>query len=98
MTQYNSYFGFTNTTGVTAPPNVPFKTFAGDNPSGTSYYLYAKECSDTLELTECVQINARPTFADAEAGELWAMSTGARNCTGTAGTTPPAAPPKVCWP
>ena len=98
MTQNNSYLVFTNLAGVTSPANVPFKTFAGDNPSGTAYQLWAQECSSGLALTECVKIVASPTFTDAEAGKLWAMSTGARNCDGTAGTTPPAAPPKVCWP
>ncbi|WP_162577494.1 type IV pilin protein [Variovorax sp. PBL-H6] len=97
MTQNNTYLAFTNSSGVTNPASVPFKTFSGDNSTGTAYQLSAGKC-DTLELTECVMITATPTLTDTEADSLWAMSTGARNCSGTAKTTPPAAPPKVCWP
>jgi type IV pilus assembly protein PilE len=98
MTQNNRYLEFSNNNGTTNPTNVPFKTFAGDSPTGTAYQLSAARCSNDLELTECVKITATPTLTDAEVGSLWAMSTGARNCSGTASTTPPAAPPKVCWP
>jgi type IV pilus assembly protein PilE len=98
MTQNNRYLEFSNNNGTTNPTNVPFKTFAGDSPTGTAYQLSAARCSNELELTECVKITATPTLTDAEVGSLWAMSTGARNCSGTASTTPPAAPPKVCWP
>ena len=98
MTQNNSYLSFNKPIGMGTAANVPFKTFAGDNPEGTAYQLSAERCSGTLESTECIKIVATPTFEDADAGRLWAMSTGVRNCDGTAGTTPPAAPPKICWP
>ncbi|VTU33764.1 Pilin [Variovorax sp. PBS-H4] len=98
MTQNNTYMAFTTTSaGVTTPAGVPFKTFAGDNSNGAPYYLTAAACTGST-IDECVQINAKPTFTDGEVDELWATSGGSRNCTGTAGTTPPAAPPKVCWP
>ncbi|MDR6537617.1 type IV pilin protein [Variovorax soli] len=98
MTQNNTYVAFTNTNGVTTPASVPFKTFAGDSPSDTPYHLSAAACSTDSTITECVRVTAKPTFSDAEVSSLWATSDGSRNCTGIAGTTPPAAPPKVCWP
>jgi type IV pilus assembly protein PilE len=96
MTQYNVYYEFTNTKGVTVPASVPFKTFAGDSPAGTPYHLSAKACPDAA-LSECIEIDASPTFPDDEVDVLWARSTGARNCDGSAATDP-AAPPKACWP
>ena len=98
MTQNNRYLKFDNDKGVTTPRNVPFKTFAGEDPTGAPYQLSADTCPPPSSLTECVKIIAIPAFTDPEVDSLWAMSTGARNCRGTAGTTPPAAPPKVCWP
>jgi type IV pilus assembly protein PilE len=102
MTQYNTYLQFSNTAGVTVPADVPFKTFSGDSASDPPYQLYAERCPSNdpvinQAITECVKVIARPTFTDDEAGSLWAMSTGARNCSGTAGTTT-SSPPKVCWP
>jgi type IV pilus assembly protein PilE len=98
MTQNNRYLFFeTDPQGVTTPDKVPFKTFAGDAPEGTPYRLSAGACTTTLDATECVMITAKPTFTDdTEVRELWATSSGAKNCTGTAATT--GAPAKVCWP
>lgn len=97
MTQNNTYVRFSNEGGVTTPPSVPFKTFAGDSPAGAPYHLSADVCSTSVPLTECVQVTAKPTFPDAEAGSLWARSIGTKNCSGTAGTST-GAPPKACWP
>jgi type IV pilus assembly protein PilE len=97
MTQYNTYLKFSNTGGVTTPASVPFKTFSGDSATDAPYQLYTDECASGQSLGECVKVIARPTFTDAEAGSLWATSSGAKNCSGTAGTTT-SAPPKVCWP
>ncbi|KWT84375.1 MULTISPECIES: type IV pilin protein [unclassified Variovorax] len=97
MTQYNTYLKFSNVGGVTNPVSVPFKTFSGDSSTGAPYQLYTDECATDQAMTECVKVVAKPTFADDEAGELWATSTGAKNCSGTAGTKT-SSPPKVCWP
>ena len=97
MTQNNTYLAFSNAGGVTSPASVPFKTYAGDGPTDPPYYLAAAACSATLNINACVKITATPTGSDPEAGALWAMSTGDRNCDGTAGTAP-GAPPKICWP
>ena len=97
MTQYNSYLKFSNVSGVTSPVNVPFKTFSGDSPTDPPYQLYAEECASGRSMIECVKVVATPTLADDEVGSLWATSEGAKNCTGTAGTST-SSPPKVCWP
>ncbi|GAA4330285.1 hypothetical protein GCM10023165_03910 [Variovorax defluvii] len=98
MTQYNSYMKFSNVGGVTSPATIPFKAYAGDSLTGTPYHLSAEPCTAATDgEKECIRIKATPTFSDSEAGTLWATSSGIKNCDGTAGTTPPAAPPKVCW-
>ncbi|MGK6306610.1 type IV pilin protein [Variovorax sp. DT-64] len=99
MTQYNTYLEFSNVAGVTVPATVPFKTFSGDSETNPPYQLSATRCSASASpaISECVRVTATPTFTDAEAGSLWATSSGAKNCSGTAGTTT-SSPPRVCWP
>lgn len=82
--------------GVTAT-SVPFKTFSGDNPSSAAYKLEADTCpsgAGTLSIAECVRVVATPVKADPEVGSLRMMSTGTKDCTGTAASTKPA----LCWP
>jgi type IV pilus assembly protein PilE len=96
MTQHNSYMTFSNSGGATSPSGVPFKTFAGDNANSTPYQLLAELCPGSTSAKDCIMVVAHPAQADPEVNDLWATSTGARNCTGTAQTI--GAPPKVCWP
>ena len=97
MTQYNTYLKFSNVDGVTNPGDIPFKTFSGDSSTNPPYQLYTDVCATGQGISECVKVVAKPTFTDDEAGDLWATSEGAKNCSGTAGTTT-SSPPKVCWP
>jgi type IV pilus assembly protein PilE len=88
MTQNSSYFAFTNASGVTNPASIPFKSYAGESASSTSYYLSAAACT-SLTIKDCVTVTATPLFADTEAGNLSISSSGTKSCTG--------ASPSVCW-
>jgi len=88
MTQANTYLAFTNVGGTTAPATVPFKTFSGDTPAKTAYFLSASACPSST-ITECVMVAAEPVVADPDAGTLQILSTGAKTCTGTRSS--------VCW-
>lgn len=83
--------------GVTATA-VPFKNYSGDQgPAGAAYLLSAQACtsgSNTLPITDCVQVDARPVTPDPEVGTLSMTSTGTKACSGTASTTNF----KLCWP
>lgn len=94
MTQNNKYALFSN-----SAEGASFKTYAGDSPTDTPYNLKAEKCTagDT-DAKECIKITATPTFTDPEVNELWATSSGTKNCTGDAKTESPAPPLKVCWP
>lgn len=101
MTQRNCYFGFTasgatasTACGVTTSTTVPFKTFSGDNQANAAYTLSAGTCSNTIAISECVQVIASPVKSDPEVGQLRMTSTGIKDCTGTASSTNPA----LCWP
>lgn len=100
MTQRGTYLKFDNgTTGTTSPVNAKdiFKTYAGEG-SPPSYYLSAAFCPGSTDARECIQIVATPTRTDPAAGALNLTSTGAKDCTGTAGKTGSAPNPKICWP
>jgi type IV pilus assembly protein PilE len=88
MTQNSTYLAFTNTSGVTNPTPVPFKTFSGDTSTNASYYLSAAACT-SLTIKDCVAVTATPRFTDTEAGSLQVLSSGTRTCTGSK--------PSVCW-
>ncbi len=94
MTQNNTYLSFTNSGGTTTPTPVPFQVFAGDNATGTPYWLSASVCDATQLINECVMVTATPTSADTAVGALSMTSTGVKSCTGTAQTSNP----KLCWP
>lgn len=94
MTQRNTYIEFTNANGTTTPASVPFKTYSGDSPDTGHYWLSAGTCSNTLAITECVEVIATPKVADALVGNLSMQSTGQRACSGTASTSNF----KLCWP
>lgn len=94
MTQTNSYCAFSNssgtaTAGVGCGGAVPFKTYSGDNATSPAYWLKASACDATTSIKECVMVEATPTFADTEAGNLRILSTGTKTCTGTKTS--------VCW-
>ena len=93
MTQRNTYLAFTNAAGTTNPATAAttFRVFSGDNATDPAYWLSAKDCPG-LALTECVQVEAAPTKADAEVDTLSMTSTGIKSCTGTTTNT------KLCWP
>ena len=112
MTQRNCYLGFsTNTTtgaatatapspstacgGITAG-SVPFKTFAGENLAGASYFLTATTCpgtgSSTLSIATCVKIVASPVKSDPKVANLEMTSSGLKTCTGTTTNK------SLCWP
>ena len=99
MTQRGTYLVFTNSAGTTNPSTAKdvFKTFAGEG-SPPSYYLSAALCPGSTDARECIQIVATPTRTDLAAGALNLTSTGAKDCTGTAGKTGSAPNPKICWP
>ena len=88
MTQANTYLEFTNVSGATTPANVPFKTFSGDTPAKTAYYLSASTCPSS-SIAECVMVAAEPVMADLDAGTLQILSTGTKTCTGSKSS--------VCW-
>ncbi|MFZ2293483.1 MAG: type IV pilin protein [Polaromonas sp.] len=88
MTQNNAYYAFSNAAGTTTPASVPFKTFSGDTPAKTAYYLSASACPSST-ISECVQVSATPVKSDPEAGTLQVLSTGTKTCTGTKTS--------VCW-
>jgi len=96
MTQSNTYLAFTNAAGVTTPAGAAttFKVFSGDSLANSAYLLSADTCPDgaggTISIADCVRVIASAIKTDAEAGDLWATSTGTRDCTG--GTNP-----AVCW-
>jgi type IV pilus assembly protein PilE len=91
MTQRNVYLSFTNTAGTTNPAIVPFKTHSGDNPASAAYYLQASVCSNTLNISDCVMVEAIPvrSGSDPDAATLQMLSTGTKTCTGTK--------PSICW-
>lgn len=92
MTQNNTYKTFVST------DSVPFRTYAGDNASNSSYKLSATTCdasgSTTPTIKECVKVVATPNQSDPVVGTLALTSTGVKTCTGTASSTNF----KLCWP
>ncbi len=88
MTQNNTYFAFSNSSGTTTPATVPFKTFSGDSSAKAAYYLSAASCT-SLTIKECVVLTASPVQSDPEAGSLQLLSSGTKSCTGTNTA--------VCW-
>lgn len=106
-TQRNCYLAFTTNTSTgaatattpptacgSAPSTVPMKAFSGDSFATAHYTLAASDCSNTLTVTDCVQITATPRKTDAAVGSLSMTSTGAKACTGTASSSNK----KLCWP
>lgn len=88
MTQYNTYKTFT------AADTVPFVKTVG-NSSSPTYRLTADTTSCSVaDAKFCVRLVATPTGSDPEVGELTLLSTGKKDCTGTARTTNFAR----CWP
>ncbi|MES2533095.1 MAG: type IV pilin protein [Pseudomonadota bacterium] len=75
---------------------APFKTYAGEQRTSTSYLLGAAECEvesgGALSLNECVRVYATPQQPDAAAGTLWIDSTSRKDCDGTRRTEP-----GFCW-
>lgn len=110
MTQRNCYLAFTTdaTTGAatavastecgfTAATAVPFKTFSGDSLTSAAYMLSANACTNSgsaVSMKDCVQLVATPKQADVEVGNLTVISTGGKDCTGSAKTTNFS----LCWP
>lgn len=104
MTQRNTYLGFNNTNGtvsaLTGSPSlnsVPFKVHSGDSasPGGAHYLLDAQPCAGISGTRDCIRVRAVPNkVTDPKADILWAESTGAKGCTGTAANSDP----KLCWP
>lgn len=103
MTQRNTYLGFNNTNGaVSALPgspaltSVPFKIHSGDaaSPGEARYLLDAQPCAGVSGTRDCIRVRAVPRVADPQVNILWAESTGAKGCTGTASNSNP----KLCWP
>lgn len=94
MTQRNTYVAFSNTNGTTTPASVPFKTYSGDSPDTGYYWLSAGVCSNTLAITECVEVVATPKISDPLVGNLSMQSTGQRSCSGSVSSSNF----KLCWP
>ena len=91
MTQRNTYASW-STPGATTGNAASFKTFSGDSTATGAYLISATDCdggTDATKLRECVQLNAVPRVADAQAGTLQLFSTGQKTCTVTGST--------VCW-
>lgn len=108
LTQTNTYCLFTNAAGTVSvpatdgcPTPVPFKSYSGDNPVGSAYYLSTEYCPDSSganqSIKECVRVVATPAKTDAEVANLKMQSTGVKTCTGTSkdATTLTSA---LCWP
>ena len=94
MTQNNTYYRYTiDTSGITNPQNVPFKTFSGDSKDNSSYFIASRFCNpqndENPPIKNCVLLAAKPVNPDPDAGELWLYSTGKKDCTGSN--------PSVCW-
>lgn len=102
LTQRNCYLAFTNPSGTPSAQascgvtptftTFPFKTFSGDSSSNPAYLLSAAACSNTVALSDCVQVTATPQFTDTAVGSLQMTSTGVKSCTGTTTNT------RLCWP
>ena len=90
MTQRNVYLSFTNVSGTTNPPTVPFKTFSGDSSTKAAYHLQASVCAVGVALAECVMVEAIPVISDPKAGTLQVLSTGVKTCSGSTDSS-------VCW-
>lgn len=104
MTQRNTYLGFNNANGIVsalpgspALSSVPFKIHSGDvtAPRDANYLLDAQPCEAVNGIRDCIRIRAVPNrVTDPRANILWAESTGAKGCTGTASNSDP----RLCWP
>ena len=104
MTQRNTYLGFNNVNGTVsalagspALSAVPFKIHSGDaaSPGKANYLLDAQPCAGVSGTRDCIRVRAVPNrVKDPKANILWAESTGAKGCTGTASNSDP----KLCWP
>jgi len=110
MTQRNCYLPFNTVVatgaatavastecGFTAATAVPFKTFSGDSFTSAAYVLSANACTlsgSAVSMKDCVQLVATPKQADVEVGNLTVISTGGKDCTGSAKTTNFS----LCWP
>ena len=99
MTQNNTYYAFTNTSGVPDPADAPFKTFSGQSSSNPAYLLSAEKCpkpppeEGEYELTECIMVVATPVQEDPAAGALTMTSTGEKSCD----VKVDGHPSPVCW-
>jgi len=84
--------------GFTTTTPVPFKTFSGDSLTSAAYVLSANACTlsggTAVSMKDCVQLVATPKQADGEVGNLTVISTGGKDCTGSAKTTNFS----LCWP
>ena len=93
LLQQESYMNQTGTYKIfsAGATGTPFRTFSGDNASGSAYLLGARECSGKT-LRECVELFAVPVASknDPVIDELVIDSTGAKSCTST--------DVAVCWP
>ena len=110
MMQFNCYLPFTTSSNFSAtatagcdgnassaPANVPFKVFAGENSSNATYRLSANACiapGNNQPLNECIQLTATPTQSDPKVGNLTMSSNGIKGCTGSAASSNKA----LCWP
>jgi type IV pilus assembly protein PilE len=118
-TQRNCYLAFTTDTtgagaataapacGFTAGAAVPFKTFSGDNLSGSAYLLMADACptsstatSPTMSTQDCIRVIAKPIGNDPAVGSIRMTSTGTKDCTAPGSNTDALAMPSstLCWP
>lgn len=110
MTQFNCYLPFTTSTtfsatatlgcdgtAASAPNNVPFKVFVGENSNNAVYRLAASVCAagaSNLPINECIQLTATPIRSDSAVGNLTLTSNGVKSCTGTALSSNK----RLCWP
>lgn len=85
MTQRNTYLEFEESSTT-----VPFKNYAGDSRTGTSYLIGSRPCTkDEANLKVCVQVFGIPKYTDPDITEINITSTGVKSCQGSK--------PAACW-
>ena len=80
MTQMNTYLAFDNSAGVTNPAtaSTTFKVYSGNTSAQSAYLLRASVCDSSIDIRDCVKVEAVPTFDDTDVGTLQLLSTGTK--------------------
>lgn len=63
---------------------LPFKASSGDNDASSRYHIVLAACDGEKDAEQCLRLtaNLRAGMTDAEVGNIWIESSGAKGCDG----------------